>query len=150
MLMQFLNRHAGAVQAIAAMLTVLLALCALIGVKWQIDAADRIQRAQSARDIYREYLSMAINKPELASPDYCKIINTPQQAAYENFVEYMLYTAEQTISVEADWANTFAPTLKDHAQYICAVEDATDYAESVARLITTFQAANCKTLQPCP
>ncbi len=131
--MNFLNRNAGAVQALAAILTVLLALAALIGVKLQIDAADKIQRAQSARDIYREYLNLAINKPEFTQPDYCKIIGTSQETSYEHFVEYMLYTAEQTISVDAEWAKTFAGTLKDHAQYICAIDDTESYAEFSCR-----------------
>jgi hypothetical protein len=147
--MGFFNRNAGSIQAMAAILTVVLALAALVGVKWQINAADRIQRAQSARDIYREYLNLAINKPEFAQPDYCKIINTPQEAGYENFVEYLLYTAEQTISVDADWAGTFSNVLKDHTQYICSIENVSGYAESVAGLINTFKSENCKTVDAC-
>jgi hypothetical protein len=147
--MPFLNRNAGAVQAIASILTVILALAALIGVKWQIDAADRIQRAQSARDIYREYLSTAMNKPEFAKPDYCKIADTPQEVGYEHFVEYMLYTAEQTIAVDADWADTFSHTFKGHAQYICTLDNKSGYADSVANLIRTFQTENCKTVPAC-
>jgi hypothetical protein len=147
---EFFNRNSGAVQAIAAVLTVVLAAAALIGVKWQIDAADRIQRSQSARDIYREYLNMAINKPEFAQPEYCKIVGTPQEAAYEHFVEYLLYTAEQTISVDADWADTFDHALNDHVHYICELKDTSGYSDSVATLISSFQAAKCKAVQPCP
>jgi uncharacterized protein (DUF736 family) len=147
--MEFFNRNAGAMQAIAAMLTVLLALAALIGVKMQIDAADKIQRAQSARDIYREYLNLAINKPEFANPDYCKIAGTTQEAGYEHFVEYMLYTAEQTISVDANWADTFTQSFQNHKQYICSLDDPSAYAETVATLVATFRDANCKAVQPC-
>jgi hypothetical protein len=147
--MDFLNRNASAVQAISAILTVLLALAALIGVKLQIDASDRIQRAQSARDIYREYLALAVNKPEFSNPDYCKFINTPQQAAYENYVEYMLYTAEQTVAVDADWAGTFAHAFTAHRQYICSLDDLENYSESVAKLISHFQETQCKTVALC-
>jgi hypothetical protein len=147
--MDFLNRNAGAVQAIAAIFTVLIALAALVGVKLQIDAADKIQRAQSARDIYREYLSMAINKPEYAQPDYCSIAATPQMAGYEHFVEYMLYTAEQTLSADAEWKETFTSTFKDHAQYICTIRDTGGYSDSVAGLLTEFQNGNCSAVQTC-
>jgi hypothetical protein len=147
--MGFFNRNAAAVQAVAALLTVVLALAALIGVKLQIDAAERTQRAQSARDIYREYLAIAINKPEFASPDYCKIVNTPQQTGYEYFVEYLLYTAEQTISSDVEWADTFTRNLKDHAQYICTLEDVTGYSGEVSTLIKAVQAAQCKTITTC-
>lgn len=147
--MDYLNRNAGAVQAFAAILTVLLALAALIGVKIQIDAADQLQRKQSARDIYREYLNLAMNRPEFTQPNYCKMIGTPQETSYEHFVEYMLYTAEQTISVDGEWAQTFANTLKDHAQYICSIDATESYAESVAALITSFRVTHCKSVQPC-
>lgn len=147
--MEFLNRNAGAVQAFAAIITVVLALAALIGVKIQIDAADSIQRAQSARDIYREYLSLAINKPEFAKPDYCKLTGTPQESGYEHFVEYMLYTAEQTISVDPGWADSFMHDFNEHRQYICMINDDAGYSDAVFGLVKTFQEATCKTVQPC-
>lgn len=147
--MDFFNRNAGAIQAFSALLTVIFAAAALIGVKLQIDATDRIQRAQSARDIYREYLSLAMNKPEFASPDYCKIVNTPQQAGYEYFVEYMLYTAEQTISADAEWVGTFSHSLQDHAQFICTLKDLSGYTDPVTSMISTFQKAECTALPPC-
>ncbi len=147
--MDYLNRNANAVQAMAAVITVVLALAALIGVKLQIDATDRIQRAQSARDIYREYLAMAINKPEFANPDYCSIANSTQQPAYEHFVEYMLYTAEQTISVDDEWTTTFSKTFEDHSQYICTIGDLSVYPEPVAKLLSAFQQKHCKSVQAC-
>lgn len=148
--MNFLNRNAGGIQAFAALLTLLVALAALFGVKWQIESADKIQRAQSARDIYREYLNIAINKPEFAQPNYCVLAGTQQGAAYENFVEYLLYTAEQTISVDADWVETFSGELKEHAQYLCSVDGTEEYSSTVAKLITDFQLNSCKVVPACP
>jgi hypothetical protein len=145
----FLNRNAGAFQAIAAVLTVLLAVAALIGVKLQIDAADKLQRAQSARDIYREYLSLAINKPEFTNPNYCEIVNSPQQTGYEYFVEYIFYAAEQTIQTDVEWTDTFLHTLKDHGQYVCTLNDLTNYGGEVSALIKAFQTTQCKNLTPC-
>jgi hypothetical protein len=147
--MNFFNRNAGAIQALAALLTVFLALAALFGVKWQIDAADKIQRAQSARDIYREYLSLAISKPEFAKPDYCKITGSIQEISYEHFVEYLLYTAEQTISVDEAWSDIFLQNLKEHEHYVCLLTDVSGYSDAVSRLIANFQSTRCKTLPSC-
>lgn len=145
----FLNRNSGGIQALAGFLTVLLALAALLGVKFQIDAADRIQRAQSARDIYREYLNVAINKPEFAKPDYCALAPTQQGVAYEHFVEYMLYTAEQTIAADADWQVTFGEALKPHAKYICSLDDVDGYSASVNEMLRTFKIEECAAHLPC-
>jgi hypothetical protein len=147
--MDFFNRYAGAVQAISGLLTVALAAAALIGVKLQIDAADRIQRAQSARDIYREYLAMAINKPEFAKPDYCAIVNTAQQTGYEYFVEYMLYTAEQTISTDPEWSNQFSEAFEDHAEFICNLKNSSHFDEPLASLLQSFKNLRCQAVAPC-
>lgn len=147
--MEFFNRNAAAIQAISALLTLLLAVAALIGVKMQIDAAEQIQKAQSARDIYREFLSVSISKPEFARPDYCAIAGTAQEAAYENFVDYMLYTAEQTISVDATWHDTFVSALADHSLYLCSVKDTSDYADTVTDVLRDVQAKHCANVKPC-
>lgn len=41
--------HAAALQARAAVVTAAVAVAALIGVKFQLDEADRLQKEQSAR-----------------------------------------------------------------------------------------------------
>lgn len=147
--MEFLNRNAGAIQAIGAILTVLLALAALIGVKVQIDATERIQMAQSARDIYREYLNQGISKPEFAKPDFCAISESPQLPAYENYVEYMLYTADQAIAADPSWQSTFEEAMGDHAQYLCSLDELEGYSDDVAELLKTFQARECAAAKPC-
>lgn len=144
-----LNRNSGAFQAMGAILTVLLAAAALLGVKLQIDSADRIQREQSARDIYREYLNLSISKPEFASPDYCTLSKSALAPAYESFVEYVLYTAEQAISVDDSWKPAFAATIADHGQFICQLEEVSGYTESVAELLETFKRDNCAAVAPC-
>jgi hypothetical protein len=144
-----LNRNSGAIQALAALLTVLLAAGALLGVKLQIDSADRIQREQSARDIYREYLNLAVNKPEFSSPDYCALAATPQAPAYEHFVEYVLYTAEQAISVDESWNATFAATLEDHSQYICQIAGIEGYSDQVSEMLNTFKRDKCAGVTKC-
>jgi translation initiation factor 2 beta subunit (eIF-2beta)/eIF-5 len=147
--MEWVNRNAAAIQAFASILTLILGLAALVGVKLQIDAAERIQRDQSARDIYREYLNLAMNKPEYAAPEYCKLSGTPQEAGYEHFVEYLLYTAEQTISVDEQWSSVFSSALKDHVQYLCTIREISSYSTNVEKLLSKFQSDNCGAVQAC-
>lgn len=144
-----LDRHAGAIQALGAMLTVTIALGALVGVKMQINATERVQREQSARDIYREYLNLPISRPEFSNPDYCALLDTPQEAAYENYVEYFLYTAEQAVAADPDWEPVFADGLKAHADYMCSVNDWSGYSDDVQGLITKFKAHGCTTRREC-
>ncbi|MEM1301574.1 MAG: hypothetical protein AAGH17_03245, partial [Pseudomonadota bacterium] len=58
--MAWLKRNAEALQAIGALLTAAVAIAALVGVKWQLDAAERISQAQSAREIYRDFVALSL------------------------------------------------------------------------------------------
>jgi hypothetical protein len=147
--MEFLNTHSRAIQALSAMLTVVLALAALIGVKMQIDAAERIQRAQSARDIYREFLNLSIGKPEFIAPDYCAMAKSPQAPAYHTYVDYLLYTAEQTLSSDPGWEETIMATLNDHRTYLCTFEDEEEETGDVQTLLASFRASHCADVKPC-
>ncbi len=140
---RWLDKHVGAIQAVTAILTVSLALLALVGVKLQIDASARIAREQSARDIYREFLNLSINKPEFTDPDYCTIVGTPAEAAYESYVEYMLYTAEQSIAADPDWQSVFKPVMMTHRDYLCTISDWSGYSGDVEDMGQAFKAKQC-------
>jgi hypothetical protein len=150
--MDFLNRNAGAIQAIGAILTVLLALAALIGVKLQIDAADRIQKAQSAREIYREFLSLSISNPKFSQPDYCTISTSPDLGAYESYVGYLLYSAEQILAVDPDWRDVLQRELAPHLPLICDLDPTDLGGESpeVQALLADVRKSSCSQVQACP
>lgn len=143
------QHRAPGLQAMMAVLTALLAAAALFGVKAQIDATERVQREQSARDIYREFLNLSITRPELADPDYCTLKDTPSGPAYENYVEYLLYTAEQALAAEETWQSVFAERMKQHATYICSVDDWHGFDRGVQTLIQGFKAGHCAGVQRC-
>ncbi|MBQ4825507.1 hypothetical protein J4729_13240 [Leisingera sp. HS039] len=118
-----ISRHSTPIKALAALSMALAAVVAIVGVKFQIDSAAAQQRAQSARDCYRGFLGISMNKSELATFDHCVAHPFEKRIAYDHYVEYLLYTAEQTISLGPEWAerlprlwrriaNTFAPTLR--------------------------------------
>ena len=89
--MSWFNRNAHAIEACAAMLTALVAVAALIGVKVQLDEADRLQREQSAREAYRAHLAMTATLPDFADPqDGCELLASPNGGSYVAFVDHLL------------------------------------------------------------
>ncbi|MBN8646380.1 MAG: hypothetical protein J0L55_00390 [Caulobacterales bacterium] len=146
---EWLQEHGQAIQSLTSVLTVLLALGALVGVKIQVDAAKKLQIEQSARDIYREYLALSINQPQYAKPNYCEIIDSPQEAAYENYVEYLIYTAEQGIKADKDWIPVFETELAKHSQYICSIKDWENLSPDINFLIANVKNKTCAGVKPC-
>ena len=149
--MAFLNRNAGAIQALGAILTVVLALAALIGVKVQIDAADRIQRAQSARDIYREFLNLSVANPKFSQPDFCVLTKGADAGAYESYVNYLLYSAEQLLAVDAEWEGVLRTDIEPHAALVCDMDDqdVAGHTDAVQALIDDVRKKNCAAVKAC-
>ena len=98
----WLTRNAEPLEAVGAIATAFAALTALVVIPYQVAQADRIQRDQTAREIYREFLSLTVQKPELANADYCAMKDPKEQTAYAAYVEYLLYTSEQMIDTSPD------------------------------------------------
>jgi hypothetical protein len=144
-----LSSNAPAIQALGAVLTVALTVAALFGIKAQIDASAQLQREQSARDIYREFLNLSISKPELSDPDYCKIKEGPQYESYLNYIEYLLYTSEQMLAASKTWESALEARLEDHKQHFCQADNYwTDYTQDVQMMVTRFRANQCKKAIP--
>ncbi|MFZ1680236.1 MAG: hypothetical protein WAT70_04390 [Rhizobiaceae bacterium] len=145
------ERHATAVSALSAALTAVLALAALIGVKIQIDGAARIQREQSARDIYREYLNLSVQNPDFAAPDHCALARTPRFAAYQAYVDYLLYTGEQVMSVDPTWHATIVDAMRPHAAFLCDPENGDIHPdEEIAALVQSVRDSECAKIISCP
>ncbi len=139
----WLERNAKPIQSFATIATLCVALAALLGVKLQIDASARLQQEQSARDIYREFLNLSISKPEFADPDYCAIRPTPQAGAYENYVEYMLYTGEQLLATSPQWDETMFDHMAAHRDYLCTQSDWSDDSPQIQSMMARFKAKYC-------
>lgn len=145
------DRHSAALQGLAAGTTALAALAALVIVPWQIAASDRSQRENSAREIYREFLNISIQRPDLASRDLCAPATPAETAAYEGYVEYLLYTAEQVLTLGVqDWGPTITARLSPHARYLCGFEAADFEAltDPVAALVHDLR-QGCAALLAC-
>lgn len=147
--MSWLNRNSNALQALAALFTAAIAIVALIGIKFQVDASYRVQREQSAKEIYRELLNISIANPDFAAPNFCALMQSPKFAAYESYVDYLLYTAEQVIDMDASWSSTMEGHLEAHADYICSSNANEENTAGVEALLASFRSHACKAASKC-
>ncbi|SHM73377.1 hypothetical protein SAMN05443432_11341 [Roseovarius litoreus] len=148
----WLERHAQAIQAAGALVMSAAALAAAIFVPWQIAANDRTSREQAAREIYREFLNISIQRPELAAQDVCTLTDPAKRAAYENYVDYLLYTAEQVMELNpSDWETDITARLRLHTRYLCtfAPADLEAMTPAVASLVQGLTLA-CDSSMTCP
>jgi len=123
-MLSLLVRHAQAIQTAGAVVTAAAAIAAVIFVPWQIAANERNSREQSAREIYREFLSISIQRPELSARASCSLTDPVQRAAYGSYVDYLLYTAEQVLDLNAgDWEAVIGARLRAHLSYLCSFQD---------------------------
>lgn len=132
----WLVRNAEPLQAVGALATAFAAITALVVIPYQASVADRIQRDQTAREIYREFLNLTVQKPELATADFCALDQPTRVAAYGAYVDYLLYTAEQMIDTSPDWRAPMAGYLGDHMAYLCSpdVQAQPDVLDMLAEL----------------
>jgi hypothetical protein len=147
--LDWLKRNSEALEAVGGIATAFAALTALIVIPYQVSQSDRIQRDQTAREIYREFLNLTVQKPDLANADYCALTDPNQKTAYAAYVEYLLYTSEQMIDTSPEWRAPMASYLEDHMAYLCSegIWDAQspDIKDLVAELALTCEAdSQCK------
>lgn len=148
--MNWLSKNAAAIGALSAMVTATVAVAALVGVKLQLDAADAVQRAQSAREAYRSHLALAVSHPAFAEPeDTCGLLKESKAGAYSAFVDHLLYSAEQMLDIETGWDATFRDALEPHSVYICAVVGRSGSTPRMAAFITQFKEDHCQAVSPC-
>lgn len=148
--MRWLLRNAPAVEATAAVATVIVAVAALIGVKFQLDAADAVQKAQSARDAYRSHLALGTSHPAYAAPaDACELLSGPEAGAYSAFVDHLLYSAEQMLDVEPGWDTTFSDALEPHSTYVCGEDDLRGSTEKMRLFLSEFKNTHCDPSVQC-
>jgi len=149
--MSWLSRNAEQIEAVAATVTALVAVAALVGVKLQIDEAERLQQDQSARDAYRAHLALAATLPQFNDPGAtCGVLASDQAGAYVAFVDHLLYSAEQMLAVGEGWETTFLDELTTHQDYICAPFGPEADTEETQRLLQVFRQTTCIADVQCP
>ena len=119
-------------------------------VQRQLDAADELSRAQSAREAYRAHLVLAVDHPQLAAPENaCAVMESDQATSYYAFVDHLIYAAEQMLSVDPEWAPTFMGDLAPHAAYFCAPYGPQSETDVTELLFARFRAEACATAPSC-
>lgn len=146
---RWLKLNGSGIEAISAAVMAFVALAALVGVKYQIDATDRIQKAQAAREIYRDYLALSVQNPALVTHDYCGTNTRNEQAAYESYIEYLLYTVEQVIDMDPEWRAPMIDALSDHASYLCERNDWANYSLPLQRMWGEIVGETCGKVTSC-
>lgn len=148
--MGWFRKNTAQIEAGAAVVTALVAVAALVGVKLQLDATDDIQRAQSARDAYRAHLALAVAHPALAEPeDACALLGSGNGASYASFVDHLLYSAEQMLTVDPSWESTFAEELEPHRSYLCSSVAPISFDAAMEPFIARFLVEGCDGVPVC-
>ena len=149
-MMNWLSKNAKSVEAIAAVITACMAIAAFIGIRYQLESADEIQRAQSARDAFRAHLALSVEHPAFTLPNNpCGLLSSPKAGAYTAFVDHLLYSAEQTLDLEPDWKPTFKEELEPHKTYLCSADGPSGDTPRMKELLGEFEAEMCKNTEIC-
>ena len=144
------KRNAEAIEAASALVTALVAVAALVGVKLQIDASDRSQALQSARGAYLAQQALSVQFPKFVEPeDACALLASPEGAAYEAYVTHLIFTAEQTLAVQSGWEPTFLEELAPHAEFVCRNLATMNAGAELQLLLGDFAAAHCPAVPAC-
>lgn len=148
--MSWLRRNASNIQSLSAVMAGLAAVGALAGLSLQLEAVDNRSRDQSARAAYRAHLTLAVAHPSYASPDdTCDLLNSVEGISYTAFVDHLLYSAEQMMSVEDGWDDTFVAALRPHAAYLCRDDAPKGVSPELRALLQRFRAGACQSTPSC-
>jgi len=137
----FWQRYGNAAQIASAVI----AVAALLGIYLQVHWSQKLSRESMAREIYRAYLQLAVEHPELAYPANFRAgadMTQEQKARYGWFVSYLLYTCEQILENfpdDAQWRHACLEQIGYHKAYLCSsvvnTAEINDYDETVRELI---------------
>lgn len=142
--MNWLKRNTEAIEAGAAVVTALVAVLALIGVKLQIDASQVQSQEQGARDLFREHLALSMQYPQFSEPAPCPEFSEVEEAAYANYVTHLVYTAEETSAADPSWWPVMSEALNLHAPFLCNnPEFAKNTTTPVARMLNKIAVTAC-------
>jgi hypothetical protein len=113
--MDWFWEHAEKIGNLAQVMTMFIALIALIFAYGQISSNIGLQREATAKDIYRDYLKLAFKHPQLAAPTR----NLSNNDKYVWFVAFMLNSLEEIIaSGVSGWEDTIREELRYHTIYL--------------------------------
>lgn len=146
------GRGAHRLQAIGSIVTAGVAVAALGVATWQVIAGRDAQREATATQIWRDHMQGAMQNPQLAAPDWCRIKSDPAETTrYEYFVGLMLFAGEEILRLGAkagDWKDVIGREAAVHARFLCADRGwREDFSGTVVQVVEAH--VDCKTVPPC-
>jgi hypothetical protein len=126
----------------SAIATAIIATLGLGIAMWQIQAAEKSQREASAREAFKEYLKLAIDKPEFADARLEVVSKTESgKSSYAWFVSYFMYSAEQIFQSfpnDPEWNRALSDQVCYHKVYLTGAEYQTTLRMTYAPDFATF------------
>jgi hypothetical protein len=104
----------GGLATVVAALVALLAICIAI---WALISGRNSQREATAKDIYRDYLKLAFDNPEIAA---ARRADSAQEEKYEWFVAFLLTSCDEIVRImprDKTWREGICIDLKPHLDY---------------------------------
>lgn len=125
--------------------TALAAVLGLVGIAMiyvQIRGQRAIQREATAMSLFRDYLQLALQRPELVNPDHARPGHAEWSIQYELFVANMLYSFDEVLqnTRSHDWREVVRGEVARHTDYLRSAEFRSKrryYAPEIIALIDT-------------
>jgi hypothetical protein len=105
---------------IAPGFTPVVALIAVLVAWLQLALNRRNQRETTAKAVFRDYLRLAFDNPDLAAGDYLALCRAEKKESYEWFVAYFLWAAEEILNFarrDKIWWDNLVGQAEQHRQY---------------------------------
>ena len=109
----------GGLATVAAALIAILATGIAV---WALLSGRSSQREATAKDIYRDYLKLAFDNPEIASG---RRVDKAMEEKYEWFVAFLLTSCDEIVRIirgDETWRKGIRVDLKPHLEYLKSPE----------------------------
>ena len=116
-------------------------MVAIIVAKYQINVSNESQKMATAAEIYKGYLTLAIEHPDQSRHDK-KGKDGDNLEKYDAFVTYLLFAAEEILNLfpeDAAWRHALKLDLAHHRDFLQSQayrDDAGSYTELLQTLVT--------------
>jgi hypothetical protein len=126
---------------IAPGLTPLVALFAVLVAWRQLTLNRENERETTAKSVFREYLKLAFENPDLAEGNYAALITGGKRDKYEWFVGYFLWAAEEILAYARNdtiWRDNLISQAKQHRAYFNSPrfdKELEGYSKEVVKLV---------------
>jgi hypothetical protein len=132
--------------SLSSIVTLVIAVIALYVAMGQLNSSD----SSSAKGIYKEYLALAFANPKFSAASYplgdpaiYKFeVGGEEFERYEYFVSFLLFSANEILSLDLDdenkWIDTLKTQMRYHALYLSSkFFDASSYSDATKELIVS-------------